>query len=89
LKILENDYPGIRDSSLFLGHIYVRGFMLELWKLPANFSQLSQTYSESEYENALELLRSGKSELARTKLLQLQQETGGLPIIAEALQGSH
>ena len=86
LKLLNEEYSGIRDSSLLLGHLYVRGFYLELWKLSIPGNHRGGSYSLSPFEKAMTLIRRGQVNDAREILISLKSELGTSLIWAEAME---
>jgi 4-amino-4-deoxy-L-arabinose transferase-like glycosyltransferase len=83
MKILEEDYPGIRSKSQFLGYLIVRGFTIELWRLPPDVSQRAQKYTLSDFEKAMALGQSGRLDEAKNLLLEIESKHGKVQVVDE------
>jgi HD-like signal output (HDOD) protein len=84
MTLLEEEYPGIRRRSELLGHLYVRGFTLELWRLPSDISKYAAGYHLSEYETALQLVSSGLLDRASDLLYKIRNKNGETQIVNDA-----
>ena len=89
LRILEEDFPGIKNNSLFLGYLYVRGFYLELWKLPGDFSRYSKKYVNSEFENARIQVNQGDYEQALATFMKERNDYGNLFMLDMAIKDAN